>query len=72
MARLTMSQGLCPACGRSVARSISTQQGMVTETYICPKDGRRVYAPHAMSVSEWAAPAMTELRRYPGIEGYIV
>jgi len=62
MARMTRSQGLCPACGRDVTRAVTTYLGMTTETYHCPIDGQRSYGPHGLPVAEWVAPTMPTLR----------
>jgi len=55
MARMKLTSGLCPVCGRNVARTLTTHHGLVSEAYHCPQHGRR--APSSgLTVSEWAAP----------------
>jgi len=66
MARMTLSSGLCPICGRTVARTLTTHHGLATEAYHCPQHGRRT--PTAgLTVAEWAAPRMTTLGEIMGV-----
>lgn len=55
MARMALSTGSCPSCGRTVARTVSTHHGVATEAYHCPVHGRRGYN-GTMTVAEWASP----------------
>lgn len=63
MARIALTTGSCPTCGRSVARTVSLHHGIPTEAYHCPVHGRRTPSDGA-TVAEWAAtpPTMSTLR----------
>ena len=63
MARMALMSGSCPSCGRSVARTVSTHQGLATEAYHCPVHGRRTYGGTAATVADWVAapPTMATL-----------
>lgn len=62
MARMTLTIGSCPVCGRSVARTVTTHHGLVLEHYSCPAHGRREAAPSSATVAEWAAaPSLSAL-----------
>jgi hypothetical protein len=64
MARMALATGSCPTCGRTVARTVSTHLGLVTEAYHCPQHGRRDYTGTGLTLSEWAAqPTMSDLRQ---------
>ncbi|MFO1532925.1 MAG: hypothetical protein ABR562_04390 [Thermoplasmatota archaeon] len=69
MARMSLASGLCPICGRSVARTMTAHHGLLTEAYHCPMHGRREANPSGMSVAEWAAapmmPALGEILGMP-------
>jgi hypothetical protein len=61
---MALATGSCPACGRSVARTLSTHHGLTTEAYHCPLHGRRDYSGSAMTLAEWAEqPTMSVLRQ---------
>ena len=70
MARMALSTGSCPSCGRTVTRTLTTHHGLQTEAYHCPVHGRRASAAGSgMTVAEWAAepPTMVTLREMYGI-----
>ena len=48
-----LSNGLCPTCGRDVARTVSTHHGLQAEVYHCPHDGRLASAVEKVSLYEW-------------------
>jgi hypothetical protein len=56
MARITLTTGSCPRCGREVARTVSTHAGIAREHYHCPEHGRHEAAPADATVAEWVAP----------------
>lgn len=67
MARMTLTSGLCPICGRSVARTLTAHHGLATEAYHCPMHGRRG-TPHGLTVAEWATvPSMPLLGEILGV-----
>lgn len=70
MARMSLSTGSCPSCGRTVARTLTTHHGISTEAYHCPLHGRRASATGSgMTVAEWAGeqPTMATLRDMYGV-----
>lgn len=69
MVRTIPSHGLCPGCGRDVARTLNLHAGVTTETYHCPIDGDRSYGPHGIPVQDWAAPSMLSIRSTLGVPG---
>ena len=54
MAKLTITVGACPVCGREVARTVTTHYGLLLEHTSCPVHGRRERAPSNATVSDWA------------------
>lgn len=63
MARMALSTGSCPSCGRTVTRTLTTHHGLATEAYHCPVHGRRGYG-SGMQLADWATeqPTMVTLR----------
>ena len=63
MARMALTSGSCPSCGRSVARTVSTHPGLAMEAYHCPVHGRRTSSDTAATVADWVAapPTMVTL-----------
>lgn len=55
MARMTLTIGSCPVCGREVARTVTTHHGFMREHTSCPEHGRRERAPVDATVAQWAA-----------------
>ena len=53
MARMFLASGLCPTCGRDVARTVSCMAGVQTEAYHCPEHGRLVTTVERMSLYDW-------------------
>ena len=67
MARMTLATGLCPICGRNVARTLTAHHGIASEAYHCPLHGRRG-TPLGVTVAEWAAvPSMPLLGEILGV-----
>ncbi len=67
MARMTMTVGSCPVCGREVARTVSIHHGLMLEHYSCPLHGRREAAPHTATVADWVvAPSMPAIAEMLG------
>jgi hypothetical protein len=64
MARMNLASGLCPICGRTVARTLTTHHGIATEAYHCPEHGRRA-ATSGMTVLQWCAPVGSWLPGLP-------
>jgi hypothetical protein len=67
MARMTLSSGSCPICGRNVARTMTSHHGLLTEAYHCPVHGRRPAAPNGLTVAEWAMPTMPAIAEMLGV-----
>jgi hypothetical protein len=63
MARMALSTGSCPSCGRTVTRTLTTHHGLATEAYHCPVHGRRGYG-SGTQLADWATeqPTMVTLR----------
>jgi hypothetical protein len=61
MARMALTTGSCPSCGRDVVRTVSLVAGISTEVYHCPLHGRRQPVPD-MTVAAFASPTMADLR----------
>lgn len=62
MARMTLTTGSCPICGRDVARTVTSLHGLAMESYHCPLHGRRESQPHSATVADWVvAPSMASL-----------
>ena len=53
MARMYLTTGLCPSCGRDVARTVSIHLGLQAEVYHCPHDGRLASHVEKASLYEW-------------------
>ena len=68
MARMTLTNGLCPICDRNVARTVTAHHGVVSETYHCPVHGRREAHPTGWTVAEWLrVPTMPALGEMLGV-----
>ncbi len=59
MARIMLTTGSCPSCGRDVPRSIGMRHGATSEIYHCPQHGPRDASPHGMTLAAWATPTVT-------------
>jgi hypothetical protein len=62
MAKMTITVGSCPVCGREVARTVTTHHGLLLEHTSCPVHGRRERAPADATVSQWVvAPSLAAI-----------
>ncbi len=53
MARVYLTTGLCPTCGRDVARTVNLHHGLHAEVYHCPEHGRLANHVEKVSLYEW-------------------
>ncbi|MHB8634457.1 MAG: hypothetical protein ACYDBQ_10930 [Thermoplasmatota archaeon] len=54
MVRMYTTLGACPSCGRDVARTVHTFQGVQAEVYHCPDEGRLANTIERTSLGDWA------------------